>query len=131
MKAILIDSTNQSVSEVQFDGELKSIYSYLNCSCFDVVRLGSVGGKSQIGYVDDEGLYSQEFGFSFNGNIFAGNMLIVSDDGEGGNESTTIKSSMLFKLIRFITKDEFPEPKITVTSFGGDRFSSGGNAENN
>ena len=80
MKLILINPKNQTVTEVEHDGSLDSIYKHLECDCFTSVNIGD----NDI-YVDDEGLLMEpEFFFQF-GELdpLAGNGLISSYDQEG------------------------------------------------
>ena len=39
MKAILIDPFDESVSEVEYNGDYKEIYNLADCRTFDVVSL--------------------------------------------------------------------------------------------
>jgi hypothetical protein len=52
MRAILLDAKTRTVSEVDYDGDYKSIYGLIGCQCFTVVQLGNGDDL----YVDDEGL---------------------------------------------------------------------------
>ena len=54
-KAILIDSTNKTITEVEKGEGIEDIYKYLNCSTFTVVGLD----KNVDCFVDDEGLLKE------------------------------------------------------------------------
>jgi len=87
MKAILINSEKQEVTEVEYDGNWETIRKWIggNCSIFTTVQLYENGDTA---FVDDEGL--------FNGTITAfhhknypdplmGNALILGCDIGSGN----------------------------------------------
>jgi hypothetical protein len=86
IKAVFINTENQTVSNIEIEASLSAYYQKLN------VQLISNAGYQANGdwlMVDDEGLFtsSPEF-FSIAGNVhsrLAGNALIVGDDGNGGD----------------------------------------------
>ena len=51
MRAILLNPFDQTVKEVVYTGDFREIYSLIDCTTFDVVRLS----ESDDMYVDDEG----------------------------------------------------------------------------
>ena len=55
MKAYLIDPTAQTVEPVEYDGNFKSIYKFIECDTFDCVRFNEHGDGV---FIDDEGLIS-------------------------------------------------------------------------
>ena len=55
MRAILINPEDKTVTEVDYDGDYKSIYKLIGCSTFDVVRTSTSNDGI---YIDDEGLYA-------------------------------------------------------------------------
>lgn len=84
MKAILIDSATRNVSEVNFDGDWKSIAPLIGCQTFAVVYLNN----GDVVYVDDEGLLGTPNNFFELGDIgqpIAGNGLIVGSTDDGDN----------------------------------------------
>lgn len=91
MRAILIDPRTREVTEHDdFPGGLDAIYHALGCDTIDAARLG--GGV--VGYIDDEGLLKPNHFFALpnddgRGGIgftpFAGPMLLVGTDDEGGD----------------------------------------------
>ena len=60
MRAILIDPEDKTVTEVDYDGDYKSIYKLIGCSTFDVVRTSTSNDGI---YIDDEGLYAKDQAF--------------------------------------------------------------------
>ena len=53
MKAILIDAENKTVTEVEYDGNIDTIYKMLKCDHFEGVHLDN----GDCIYVDGEGLW--------------------------------------------------------------------------
>lgn len=100
MRAILIDPVERSFTEVDYDGDYKSIYYHLGCDLFDVVftEMGDI-------YVDDEGLLkpNQKFFMVDNISPLAGKGLVfgrVDDDGNTTEATVTIKE--LEKKVKFL-----------------------------
>jgi hypothetical protein len=56
MKAILIDTPNHKITEVDYDGDFHSIYKLIRASVFTTVRINTVDGTDVDVFVDDEGL---------------------------------------------------------------------------
>ncbi len=108
MKAILIDTKNEEVREVDHDDTLKNIYELVDCATFDVLRLDGVNGI----YVDDEGLFveDQRF-FIYHGTnrdgshgrvqALAGNGLILGVDSEGNSISPTLTVEEVREAVDF------------------------------
>ena len=97
MKAILIDTKNKEIKEVEHDDTLKNIYKLVDCATFDVVNIDNTNGI----YVDDEGLFAEDRRFFIyrgtnrdgsHGRIqsLAGNGLILGTDNEGEVIAPTI-----------------------------------------
>lgn len=84
--AILIDPNLPRISTVEVDG-YEDIQRMIDCRCFTCVRFPD--GK-HVAYVDDEGLINgTEFGTKFIDSVYpealAGKILILGDDGQGGD----------------------------------------------
>jgi hypothetical protein len=61
VKAILIDADEQTVTDIEFAGDLESIYKTLGCDDIDGVTVdGDILAFSHTLYVDGEGLLKQE-----------------------------------------------------------------------
>ena len=108
MKAILIDTKNEEVREVDHDDTLKNIYELVDCATFDVVNIDNTNGI----YVDDEGLFVEEPLFfvyhgthhdGFHGRIqtLAGNGLILGVDSEGNSISPTLTVEEVREAVDF------------------------------
>lgn len=88
--AVLIDPATRSITEVEYDGDYKSIYKLIGASCFDVVRID----RDDTIFVDDEGLLNgkgMRTGFFVYGNYpqpLAGKGLVLGTDEEGESVST-------------------------------------------
>ena len=69
LNVILIDPYDQSISRVDIDGSLESIYKVLQCRLIDIMNLG----ENIDLIMDDEGrLNSKNRWFAWGGNSFAG-----------------------------------------------------------
>tara|TARA_B110000285_G_C14995877_1_gene548782 strand:- start:292 stop:615 length:324 start_codon:yes stop_codon:yes gene_type:complete len=85
-KAILVDPFLPAISTVEVDG-FKDIQRMIDCRCFTCVNFPD--GK-HVAYVDDEGLINgTKKGVKFIDKIYpdalAGRVLILADDGNGGD----------------------------------------------
>ena len=85
-KAILVDPFLPAISSVEVDG-FEAIQRMIDCRCFTCVNFPD--GK-HVAYVDDEGLINgTEKGVKFINKIYpdalAGRILILADDGQGGD----------------------------------------------
>lgn len=91
MRAILIDPFDESVTEVEYDGDYKNIYKLLShpehhVDCFTVVYLENGDGI----FVDDEGLFKDpKHFFTYTGydQPIAGKGLVLGTDEEGNSVS--------------------------------------------
>lgn len=106
MRAYLINPFTRSITEVEYDGNYKSIYGLINAHCFDVARLDHGDGI----YIDDEGLISgqpQQF-FLVKGypTPLAGKGLVLGSDDEGETTPPRITLDQLTSLITFLTDIE-------------------------
>lgn len=102
MKAILIDSENRTIKEVDHPGGIDSIYKYLNCDCFAVITLSEQEGI----YVDDEGLLHDPqhfFKFVNYPQPIAGNGLVVGVDSDGEDVGTKLTVEYFEDKIKFLT----------------------------
>ena len=85
-KAILVDPFLPAISSVEVDG-FEDIQRMIDCRCFTCVNFPD--GK-HVAYVDDEGLINgTKKGVKFINKIYpdvlAGRILILADDGQGGD----------------------------------------------
>lgn len=108
MRTILIDPVERSFTEVDYNGDYKSIYTHIECDTFDIAY-------SEIGdvYVDDEGLLKagQKF-FWIEGmpQPLAGRGLVFGPvDEEGDSTEATISIDELEKKVRFMDRSAVME----------------------
>ena len=114
MKAILINPFDQSVSEVDYNGDYKEIYNLVNCSTFDCVRIDDTNDM----YVDDEGLLKNPNRyFKYGQQTLAGMGLILSHNDEGESAGTTLSSTEVFKEIEFLPEGYTEEPYLEFVGF--------------
>ena len=121
MKAILIDPFDESVSEVDYNGDYKEICNLINCGPIDCVRLDDTNDV----YIDDEGLlknptrYFRIFSYkTMSLHTLAGKGLILGHDDEGKSIATTLDVNEYAKTIQFLpdTHVEDPMMEFFVTS---------------
>jgi hypothetical protein len=106
MKAILIDSINKEVKEVEISKGMDEMYKFLNCEIFTI---GSYLDKQDAIFVDDEGLINgTDVFFTYEGahQPFAGNGLIMGCDDEGESEDCKIGFSEVKERVKFYTRHE-------------------------
>ena len=86
MKALFINSKDQTIRTISYDGDYKSIYKILGCRMFECVY--PFKNEDTI-YVDEEGLYQDDcYSFTIKGedgrpNHIMGNGLVLGTDAEG------------------------------------------------
>ena len=113
MKAILIDPFDESVSEVDYNGDYKEIYNLTDCDSFDVVSLDDINDI----YVDDAGLlknptrYFRIFSYTtMRISTLAGKGLILGHNDEGESIATTLDVNEYAKTIQFLPDTHVEEP---------------------
>ncbi|MBO0950869.1 DUF3846 domain-containing protein [Fibrella forsythiae] len=116
MKAILIDVTAQTVTDIDLQPGLTAMYRVINCHSVTRVPLNSINDL----WLDDDGLLHDpqppKFQFVGSDNIFAGNGLICNYTAEGETVSVTIRADQIRPLIKFLG-DVHVEPEVFVTSW--------------
>lgn len=104
MRAVLINPFDKSVSEVEYSGDYKDIYTLIGCDLF------TVASDDQIDiWLDDEGLYKPGqafFWYQGMGQPFAGKGLILCRDNEGESIGTSIDIDEVTNKIRWYTAEE-------------------------
>jgi Domain of unknown function (DUF3846) len=106
MKAILIDSVNREVKEIEIGKGIDEMYKFLQCECFTVA---SYLDKEDAIFVDDEGLMNgTDNFFTFEGahQPFAGNGLIMGCDDEGESEDCKISFDEVKEKVKFYDRYE-------------------------
>ena len=106
MKAILIDSINKEVKEVEIGKGIDEMYKFLNCECFTIA---SYLPKNDAIFVDDEGLMNgPDVFFTYEGahQPFAGNGLIMGSDRNGESVDCKISLDEVKKKVNFYSHME-------------------------
>jgi hypothetical protein len=101
MRAYLIDPIERRITEVDYDGNYKSIYKLIDCERFDCVRFSDNG---DCAYVDDEGLFVENQGFfKIEGypQPVAGKALVLGTDEEGGSVSPILSFDEIWHKVLF------------------------------
>lgn len=98
VKAILIDSTKETVEEIMIIPNLKGMYAAIGCRMVEKVDL-----FNNDLWVDEEGMYNSETYFHFHTQPFAGNGLFLCSDNEGGSIGTTLTKEFVESRIKFIS----------------------------
>tara|TARA_R110002012_G_scaffold294538_2_gene490737 strand:+ start:1459 stop:1830 length:372 start_codon:yes stop_codon:yes gene_type:complete len=119
MKAILIDPFDESVSEVEYNGDYKEIYNLADCRTFDVVSLDDTNDV----YVDDEGLLKNPTRyfriFSYNTMrlvTLAGKGLILGHNDDGETIATTLNANEYAETIQFLPEGYSHDPVLEFTA---------------
>lgn len=132
MRAILIDTYNKSVSEVDTVGDLQSIYELVRTDIIEAVYLP---GRNAM-FVDEEGLYRQPpkpvFQFLGFDQPMVGNGLILGFDEDGDNCDTTVSLAGVIQRVVWRDHLEFAGMRPfsgTGTLFGEPAVVIGAKAE--
>lgn len=116
MKAILIDVTAQTVTDIDLQPGLQAMYTVIGCQCVD---RRTIDLRNDL-WFDDEGLLHDpqppKFQFSTYPHLFAGNALICGYNSEGETIGTTLNADQVRPFIAFKGTVHI-EPVITVTSW--------------
>lgn len=117
MKAYLIDPAHQTVTAVDFTGNLDSIYRLIDARPVTAIPLHKIDdeGEADCVYIDDEGLLRQfegedgtlhghrDFFELANGHFIAGRGLVVGVDSEGEDIEPTSTLDEVRAIVRFHT----------------------------
>jgi len=101
-KAILVDPFVPSISTVEV-GDYTDIQKHIGCDCFTVVRSQAL--KDNVLYLDDEGLINgtsraTRFVDEVYPHALAGRILVIGDDGMGGDKDCTLSASEVQALVK-------------------------------
>lgn len=104
MRAILIDPFERTVTEVEFNGDWRSIKEHIGNGC-DLFWTGPRLPNEDTVYVDDEGLFKSDqefFQFSDYPEPLAGRGLVLGTDERG--DSVEVKSTLeeIRELVTFV-----------------------------
>lgn len=105
MKAILIDSATATISEVEHDGSLDSIYKLIGCETIEATY--PFGRGTDCVYIDEEGgLKPNRLGFVIKGfhSPLRGRGLVVGTDRKGNTVApkvTELDVAMITEFVAF------------------------------
>ena len=112
MKGILINPFDETIKEVEYTGDYREIYSLIECTTFDCVRLTEIDDM----YIDDEGLLiNDQRYFSINGNNYAGKALLLSHDDEGETKATNSTLQEAKDMIQWLPEGHKETPYMEFT----------------
>lgn len=100
MRAILIDPKTRTITEVEYDGNYKSIYRLIDCDTFTVVQIDDINSI----FVDDNGLLNNpRYFFIWKGYAqpLANKGLILGCDEEGESIATNLSLGYVERHVRF------------------------------
>lgn len=106
MKAILIDSKNREVKQIEIGKGIDEMYKVLECECFTIATYLP---KEDAIFVDDEGLMNgTDMFFTYEGahQPFAGNGLIMGCDDMGESEDCKVDLTEVKNKVKFFDRYE-------------------------
>ena len=114
MKAIFIDAANKTVTGIEIENDLHTMYDKIGCRVVQVVEY-----RDELIVCDEEArLKPWEHGFALGNWRICGNALIVSDNEDGDFVDTKMSAEDVAREIRFFgTEEKLPEPMIRVIAF--------------
>ncbi len=106
MKAYLIDPAAKAVTEVDYDGDYKSIYKLIGADLFDTVRINR---ENDVIFVDDEGLLKPQAHFWRYGHLghdLCGKGLVLGTDDDGDSISPKIALERVQSKVVWLAPEE-------------------------
>lgn len=113
MKAVRIDATNRTITEVQVN-DFKDIQRHIGCDTFSQ---GMPLSEGDMLWVDDCGWMTAKKAFTFMGNVFAGNGLITGSDEEGEEKDCLCSVTAAQFLAKFMAKDREVSEEMRERAF--------------
>lgn len=109
MKAILINASNRTVTEVEYDGNFRNLQKLIGCDCFTLAPLNSENAADDVSlFVDDEGLLKapEEFFHIAGVTLYplAGNGVILGVDYEGNSVDSPVDVADIESRIVFLNR---------------------------
>lgn len=126
MRAYLIDPTEKTVVEIDYDGDFRSIYTLIEAELFAAVFLNT---NQDCVYIDDEGLLKPNTFFQIQGypNPLAGKGLVLGTNAEGESIEPSLNLSWLRLNVSFPNNQHVVDAAksgafdCTVTTFERDK----------
>ncbi|CAB4195373.1 hypothetical protein UFOVP1298_15 [uncultured Caudovirales phage] len=113
-KAILINPFDQTVTEVEYNGDFHHIYELIECDTYDVARINENGDGI---FVDDDGLFKQDQMFFQHEDYpspLAGRGLVLGCDEEGESVVPDTSLSEVIKKVKFVLPIRVDEEIIWI-----------------
>lgn len=108
MKAILIDTPNHQVIEVEYSGDYKQIYEHIRAEMFEVVVMNVVDDIDVTVFVDEEGLINGNphgfFGLLGINQPLAGYGLVLGCDAMGETVDAPVDIDWVRERVRFLSE---------------------------
>lgn len=101
MKAILIDPHSETISEVVYSGDWKSIKLWIDADTFDCAYIDN----QDVLYLDDEGLFRADVKFFYIAGAaqpFAGKALVLGSTDDGDTVGVNVSVETLRQNVRFM-----------------------------
>ena len=107
IQTIFIDPYDQHISYIDIsDSNIQDYYSVMQCSCFDVIRLGD----GVIMFVDDEGIWKDNRYFQLGRQTFAGRSIIADSTDDGGTIDSHLTIDQVSEKIEWLPEGHKEEP---------------------
>ena len=106
MKAIRIDATSRTISEVDYSGDYRQILVLIDAELFDCARFNRKGDAvfvSDIGMLDGTDHFFRIAGYR---HPLAGNGLILGCDGEGNSTNPSVSLAWVTENTAFLTRGQ-------------------------
>ncbi len=114
MKAFLIDTPNKQITEVEYNGDWKTIKQHIHADCFTVVYIDPSVMPDCV-FVDDEGLINGNphgwFKIGTYEQPLRGYGLVLGTDADGDSVSPNITLERLQRMVTFHDDSELDEPE--------------------
>jgi hypothetical protein len=108
MRAYLIDPALRTVTEVEYNGDYKTIYDLIDCRTFQIIHL-----DEDCVYLDDEGRFKPQPHWFILG-IFpeplCGKALILGQDEEGDSVEPKMSVERATAYVHFVSAEELGLP---------------------
>jgi hypothetical protein len=123
MRAILIDPSNKSVTEIEHSGQYKDIVETLGIRMIEAVGLG----LDHHMYVDEEGLLVADHPNGYfklpQSQVYAGKAIIFRGTPDGEEAPATIGIEHVRRIVQFVTPtEEDLEPHVELIPMTADEM---------
>lgn len=111
MKALFVDATNKTMTEIEIENDLHALYDKIGCRLVQLVEY-----RDELLVCDEEArLKSWDAGFQLDEWRIVSNALIVAEDEDGDFTETKLDAAEVARQIQFFGAEEpMPEPCFRV-----------------